>query len=144
MFVMINLSYRWGGEGVRMSQKKKTLAGFHFHWSINARKKLPLRPKASARYLTCIWLQSTHSKQKRVRAQLRRESSHAVVLSIDWLVLDVRTMILICWFILVTLVICLKKLNQASNIIFFSFSTRFSIVFQVRVRVRRWGVMDKT
>ena len=36
-------------------------------------------------------------------------------------------MISICWFILMTLIICLKKLNQASNIIFFSFSTRFQL-----------------
>ena len=43
-----------GRGGCKGESKKKTLAGFHFHWSINARKKLPLRPKASARYLTCM------------------------------------------------------------------------------------------
>ena len=36
-------------------------------------------------------------------------------------------MISICWFILITLIICLKKLNQASNITFF----RFLHVFQL-------------
>ena len=84
-----------------MSQKK-TLAGFHFHWSKKKRKNLKKKAHIETQSL-CQVLNvydckaSAHSKQKRVRAQLRRESSHAVVSSIVWLFLDVRKMILLVY-----------------------------------------------
>ena len=53
MFVMTNLSYRWGGEGVRVSLKKN-FSWIPFSLKYQCKKKLPLRPKASARYLTCM------------------------------------------------------------------------------------------